>query len=174
MTILGCTGRIFDYAKVTHLGVKVQEKKEEPAALSGLSEFLKQHNEIKKTTTLENITNKMRFGRRLTRDEMEFLKIHNPEIYVKALKIEQEREEHRRELRRCKTKEEARNLHVSRAFQSKMDSELKMALFDEFTEFVKSKEFDELPNEHELNEDEQDKLQISRKFKKKLSPHLSS
>lgn len=166
MTILGCTGRIFDYVKVTCLGAKAQEKKAEPAAPSGLSAFFKQHNEAKKNTTLETITNKMKFGKRLTRDEMEFLKVHSPEIYAKALKIEKEREEHRKALRSCKTKEEARNLHVSRAFQPKMDSELKMALFDEFTDFVKSQEFDELPNEHELNEEEKDKNQINRKFKK--------
>ncbi|MCL2283247.1 MAG: hypothetical protein FWC26_08015 [Fibromonadales bacterium] len=167
MTILGCTGRIFDYVKV-NLGTKAQQKKEEPAAPSGLSAFFKQHNEMKKTLTLENITNKMKFGKRLTKDEMEFLKIHNPEMYAKALKIEKEREEHRRDLRRCKTKEEAMNLHVSKAFQPKMDSDLKMALFDEFTEFVKSKEFDKLPSEHEKNEEEQDECQDERQGKRKL------
>jgi len=166
MTICGYSGRIFGYVKTTQPEAKGQQKKLDSVAQTGFSAFLKQNNEIKKATTLECITNKMKFGKRLTRDEMEFLKIHNPELYSKAVKIEMEREEYRRALRNCKTKEEARNLHVATAFNKK-DVELKMALFDEFTEFVKSNEFDELPSEHEF--DDENENQNKYKFKKNNS-----
>jgi len=168
MTIYGCTGRIFSYVKITQPEAKGQQKKPDSVVQSGFSEFLKQNNEVKKATTLECITNKMKFGKRLTRDEMEFLKIHNPEIYARAVKIEMEREEHRRALRNCKTKEEARNLHIATAFNKK-DVELKLALFDEFTEFVKSSEFEELPSECELDDENENENQNKLKFKKSRS-----
>jgi hypothetical protein len=153
MTICGYSGRVFVYLKNTQLETKGQQKKPEPVAQNGFSAFLKKSNEVKKATALECITNKIKFGKKLTRDEMEFLKIHNPELYLRAAKIEKEREEYRNALRNCKTKEEARNLHIITAFQPKMESDLKMALFDEFTEFLKSSEFEELPNECELDDE---------------------
>jgi hypothetical protein len=166
MTIYGCTGRIFDYVnvKTAQLDAKPQKKESDSAELSGLSAFLKQNNEAKKATALECISNKIRFGKRLTRDEMEFLKIHNPTLYERAVKIEKEREEHRNALRSCKTKEEARNIHIAKVFQPKMDSDVKMALFDEFTEFVKSGEFEELPSEREFEDgnERQNKRQLKK------------
>jgi hypothetical protein len=164
MTIYGCTGRIFDYVKIPQFEAKGQQKKTDSVAPGGLSAFLKQNNEAKKTAALECITNKIKFGKRLTHDEMEFLKIHNPELYARAVKIEKEREELRRALRNCKTKEEARNLHIAKVFQPKMDSDVKMALFDEFTEFVKSGELEELPSELEL--DDENENQSKHKLKK--------
>jgi hypothetical protein len=157
MTIYGCTGRIFDYVKIPQIEAKLQQNKSDSVAPSGFLEFLKQYNEMKKTSALECITNKIKFGKRLTHDEMEFLKIYNPELYARAVKIEKEREEHRRALKSCKTKEEARNLHIAKAFQPKMDSDVKMALFDEYIEFVKSGEYEDLPNERE-SDDEKNKL----------------
>jgi hypothetical protein len=153
MTIYGCTGRIFDYVKIPQAEAKGQQKKLEPALPNGFAAFLKQSSEAKKTSALECISNKIKFGKRLTRDEMDFLKVHNPDLYARAVKIEQEREEFRRSLRNCKTKEEARNLSIAKTFQPKMDSDLKLALFDEFTEFVKSGEFRDLLDERELDEE---------------------
>jgi hypothetical protein len=164
MTIYGYTGRIFDYVKIVQPETKEQNKKPAPVEPSGFSSFLKQNREAKKTAVLECITNKIKFGKRLTHDEMEFIKIHNPELYARAVKIEKEREEHRRALKSCKTKEEARNLHIAKVFQPKMDNDIKMALFDDFTEFVKTGEYRELPSEREL--DDENEEQNKRKFKK--------
>jgi hypothetical protein len=166
MTIYGCTGSIFNYVKIPQVEAKLQQKQPDSVAPNGFSEFLKQNNEKKKAAALECISNKIKFGKRLTRDEMEFLKIHNPDLYARAVKIENEREEHRRALRSCKTKEEARNLHIAKAFQPKMDSDVKMALFDEYIEFVKSGEYEELPNEREL--DDADENENEHKLKNKL------
>jgi len=41
-----------------------------------------------------------------------------------------------------------------------------MAMFDEFTEFVKSSEYNDMPNEHELNNEEESEHQHKRKFKR--------
>ncbi|MDR2554643.1 MAG: hypothetical protein LBC64_04370 [Fibromonadaceae bacterium] len=164
MTIYGCTGRIFDYVKIPQAEAKGLQKKLEPVEPSGFSALLKQSNEAKKASALECISNKIKFGKRLTRDEMDFLKVHNPDLYARAVKIEQEREEHRRVLRSCKTKEEARNAHIAKAFQPYMDVEVKLALFDEFTEFVKSGEFGELLDERELDEENEENVKNEEKI----------
>lgn len=49
---------------------------------------------------------KMMSGKRLTAQEMEYLKEHDPETYKKAKAVEMEREAYERELKSCKTKEE--------------------------------------------------------------------
>ena len=51
---------------------------------------------------------KMMSGKRLTAQEMEYLKEHDPETYKKAKAVEMEREAYERELKSCKTKEVAR------------------------------------------------------------------
>jgi len=47
-----------------------------------------------------------------------------------------------------------------------------MAMVDEFAEFVKSSEYDDMPNEHELNDEEENKHQHKRKFKR--NKHLQN
>jgi len=178
MAIYGCTGCISNYVKISQIEAKSPQKKTDSAVPSVFSEFLKKNNEAKKAATMECITNKIKFGKRLTHDEMEFLKIHNPDLYARAVKIEQEREEYRNALRSCKTKEEARNLQMIRTLQPKLDSDIKMALFDEFTEFVKSNEFEELPSEQELDKEKiftlhKDAPDINRPFSHSL-PRLDA
>jgi hypothetical protein len=167
MIVGDCAGRLFDHVRTMKLEAKWQ-----PAPLK----------EAAKTKILQQIVTKMKMGKRLTHDEMEFLRIHDPALYEKAVKIEKEREEFRRALRNCKTKEEARKVQTMKALQLQAEAtavrdnkdgsnptdfefiQMRMAaMTDEFCEFVKSKEYDELPYEHELEEDEN---KNKRKFKK--------
>jgi len=73
------------------------------------------------------------------------------------LRIEKERSEFRSALASCKTKEEARQLRASKSLelqreaQTMSDSEFivmkMMAIFEEFSGFIKSEEYDRIPNE---------------------------
>jgi len=110
MTILGCPGRIFDYVKTTQLEAKWQQRKldfitpeTKNDKINGNS-FFKQNDELMKATTLDRITGKMKLGKRLSHDEKEYLRKHAPGLYAKAIKIEEEREEHRRALKIAKQK----------------------------------------------------------------------
>jgi len=168
----GSIGRITDYVKTAQLEQKWQQKKiEMSAAKSGDS---KPVNDWIKTKKLEDIKNKMKSGRRLSHDEKEFLRIHDPKLYEKAIKIEKERDEFRRALANCKTKEEVRRLQASKAMELQAEAQAAgktkddaskleklefigmrmMAIFDEFVDFAKTKEYQEMPTENEEKEEE--------------------
>jgi len=76
----------------------------------------------------------------------------------KAIRIENERNEFRRALANCKTKEEAKrlralkSLELQREARTMSDSEFivmkMMAIFEEFADFIKSKEYADIPSEH--------------------------
>jgi hypothetical protein len=139
-------GRIINYIKIVLHEHKWQQKEVKIfAAKSKDSEYA------------EDIRNKMRSGRRLSNDEKEFLRIHA--LNEKAMKIENERNEFRRKLANCKTKEEAKRLKTSKSLELQMearstnDSEFivmrMMTIFDEFAEFRKSEECSDIPDEYE-------------------------
>jgi len=96
---------------------------------------------------LEGVINKMKFGRRLSYDEKAFLKLQEPELYEKAIKIEEERAEFRRELSNCKTKQEVLQARSARATnlrtEARNNGDAKsmtmrlMAMLDEFSDFAK-------------------------------------
>jgi len=58
----------------------------------------------------EKIIAKMKSGQRLTKEEMDFLKETDPELYMEAKRMEAEREQFRNQLRNCHTKEERTRL----------------------------------------------------------------
>ena len=105
----------------------------------------------------QEIKNKMKSGLRLSFDEKEFLRVHNTALYEKAIAIEKERDEHRRQLARCKTKDEVRRVQLLKSSQLQTDSKNAtedyettqmriMAISNENTAFTNSKDFEELPN----------------------------
>jgi len=165
MYFSGSIGRITDYVRTAQLEQNWQKKKIE---LSGAkSEDAKRADDWIKAKRVEEIKSKMKAGRRLSHEEKEFLRINAPDLYEKAMKIEKERDEFRRALEKCKTKEEARRLQTEKALElqtemqatsckTKDGKESKeaefiamrmMAIFDEFADFTKSKEYAELSNE---------------------------
>jgi hypothetical protein len=176
----GSIGRITDYVRTAQLEQKWQQKKIELSAAK--SEDSKRADDWIKTKRIDDIKNKMKAGRRLSHDEKEFLRIHAPDLYEKAMKIERERDEFRRALAKCKTKEEARRLQTAKALElqteaqamsnskdgkakdeSKFIAMRMMAIFDEFADFAKSKEYAEIPNEHEENDEEMENTENSEK-----------
>ena len=173
-------GRVSDYIKTTQLEMKWQQRKADPLMPKAgedslVSQMMKQNAETEKGARLNRIENKMKTGERLSTTEMEYLRKNAPAMYEKAVKIEREREEYRRALENCKTKEEVRQLNMSRMGQ--LLSEAKsvannpnipedkklelldeiasraMAMSNEFAEFVVSEEYANLPDEDDINEE---------------------
>jgi len=165
-------GRITNYVKTAQLEQKWQQKKIEMAGEK--SKSANEINDWKKAKRIEEIKNKMKSGKRLSFEEKEFLRVNAPDLYEKAMKIEKERDEFRRALEKCKTKEEAQRLQAAKALELQteaqaMSCKLKdgkerdenefmamrmMAIFDEYADFTKSKEYSEKPNEYEENREE--------------------
>lgn len=64
---------------------------------------------------MQTIQAKMMGGKKLSAEEMAYLKEHAPETYQKARAIEMEREAYERELKQCKTKEEVQRVKMAHA-----------------------------------------------------------
>jgi hypothetical protein len=169
-------GRIGDYIKQTQLKTAWENKKEglfaQPKKDSFVSSFIKQNDEMQKTVKLTQIDSKLKSGHKLSGAEMDYLRENAPELYRQALKLEKEREEYRRALENCKTKEEAQQLHITRMAATmsaiKEASKAKggdavlvlqmqlMMMVNEFNEFVQSEEYAEMPSVFDADEEEKD------------------
>jgi hypothetical protein len=190
MFVNDCAGRLFSHVQTMKLEAKWQQKKldfitlpkEDGKTKKNNSANFLQNNDFIKKTLVQRAELKMKSGKKLTRDEMEFLKTHAPDMYIKALKIEKEREEYRKALQNCRTKEDVKRVQAVKAMQLQEEADAipnknsdsgrdtlefiamrLAAMLDEFSDFVKSGEYDELPEKS----DSEDEEQIMRKPKKK-------
>jgi len=69
-------------------------------------------NSNKSSRRLAAIVNRMRMGRRLSPDDLAYLRTRNRELYAKAARLEQARQSYERKLKRARTREEARALNM--------------------------------------------------------------
>ena len=129
------------------------------AALNKSEETQAIGNDDKIEDRLNRITQKMKAGKKLSAEELEFLKNNDYALYLKYIKILREREAFEEELKNAKTKQEAadiRNITMSEINKSSGDAEekeIKSAQFSEaYKEFSDSKQFSQLPeSDIELN-----------------------
>ena len=128
--------------------------------------FMKPDNDEQKAKRLATISNKMMSGKELSSSDMEYLRKHAPEWYEKAKRIQQQREEYRRALENCKTKDEAQLLHSQKMLQlagqvksaksNNAEAEVPFlmmemtAMSNEFNEFIESESYAKKPNQYEL------------------------
>lgn len=120
---------------------------------------------------LSEILQKVYAGKKLSSDEMEYLRDKAPLVYKELVAIEEEQKAYERELRRCETKEEVERLRMNKINSSLMTvnavgsnpnipKEKKMeiiaqekrrvdAIVESTEKFVKSGEYAKLPTEAE-------------------------
>ena len=115
-------------------------------------------NEDVKNLRIQLIKNKLKLGREISHEELEFLKEHSPETYGKALEIIKEREEFRRELKSYRSKKQvdkAYELRISGYITAMKNAgedveviQMKAAAIrDEYNKFRISDEYKELEDE---------------------------
>lgn len=160
-------GLMHDYLKSVDLQQKWrQQKQNQQNTLKKNSAFaidplLKQ---IEKSR-MEIATSKLSLGQGLSASEMEYLRCNNPELYAKAEKIAREREDYKRQLKRCKTKDEVHRTRMRKmaAFLSEFriardcgsgsdvaDIQTRLSHnSDEHVNFINSPEYQKLPWESE-------------------------
>jgi hypothetical protein len=111
------TGSARAYATLT--GPKPNKPKKKPADEkednSTVGMLKRQFEQVKHTTTMSSIQSKLRTGKRLTKAEKAYLKVNSPDLYDQAARIEQERENYKQELRRCRSKRDVEELRRRRA-----------------------------------------------------------
>lgn len=106
--------------------------------------------EEQKKKFIEKLENKIKHGKKLTADEMQYLRINNPIEYAKMAKVQIQREALENRLKSCKSKEEAHDLYVDAMSKISDNDPAKRetiaAYNDTYKEFQKSNEYSSLPN----------------------------
>ncbi|MCH5264601.1 MAG: hypothetical protein J1F02_01790 [Lachnospiraceae bacterium] len=97
------------------------------------------------------IEQKMKAGKKLTAKELSYLRIHNPELYKIAVRVETSRKTLRQRLKTCKSKQEVHSvvqgqLSVLRSMKGDPAREYMAAMMQrEISEFKKSSVYAKLP-----------------------------
>ena len=101
------------------------------------------------------IVGKLKSGKKLSTEELLFLREHDPATYEKAIKISKEREMHKKNLEHCRSKEEVQRTQLGKMQElraaSKSDSpetvEMRLAAVnEEYSRFVSSSDYQSLPD----------------------------
>lgn len=121
---------------------------------------------------------KLNSGKKLTAEEMEYLQKHDPQTYQHVKSMEAEQESYKRELKKCKTKEEVQRVRMSHTAQTlsavnniknnpaipegkklgliMQELQKSQALEETTREFVESGRYGKLPTEAERRKAEKD------------------
>lgn len=182
-------GSLHAYTKNMAMEMKWQQKKAsgnfKADGTKTIDEWLKkqQENAAKSQTTDSKMANqidlKLRSGKKLTSEELEYLKNHDPQKYQKAREIEMERQAYEQDLKRCNTKEDVQRLKMSKVAASlstvnsvknnpnipkgqklgliMQENQRINAINDATDEFVKEGGYAKLPTEAEKAKAEKDK-----------------
>lgn len=65
-----------------------------------------------RASRMSSISEKLKWGQPLSGEEMEYLRVNSPELYQKAMLIKSEREQYRRALENCRSKEDVERLRA--------------------------------------------------------------
>lgn len=188
-------GTIHNKMQMAKLNMEWQQRKENSNLPKSEEESLiermqEQIEQTEKSNTRTSIDTKLRMGKDLSNDEMEWLRKNAPDLYEEAVKIREEKKEYKRRLQRCKTKEDVSRLNAemnqrflaeAKAIKNNpnIPQEQKRAELDKIArrassiqsvhmEFVASKEYQELPTEQELREEKEKKR--TRVQKREIDP----
>lgn len=182
------------YTKNMEMQLKWQQKKKNndftADGSTKLSALDQQAEEIRKAAAdgsskmMSEIRLKLNSGKKLTAEEMEYLQKHDPQTYQHVKAMEAEQESYKRELKKCKTKEEVQRVQMSHTAQSlsavngiknnpaipegkklgliMKELQKNQALQEVTREFVESGKYEKLPTEAERQKAEKD-LEEARK-----------
>ncbi|HCT92450.1 MAG TPA: hypothetical protein DF613_13900 [Lachnospiraceae bacterium] len=119
---------INSYTKNMEMQLKWQQKKKNndfsADGSTKLTALDRQAEEIRKaaadgsTKLMSQIRLKLNSGKKLTNEEMDYLQKHDPQTYQHVKSMEAEQESYKRELKKCKTKEEVQRVRMSHTAQS--------------------------------------------------------
>ena len=103
------------------------------------------------------ISNKLKTGKKLSPDELDYLRRTNPQLYMQVMRIQMDREVLEKKLKNCKSKEEAEDLIFTQMNSlNKKDAnyELKSkSLQDTIEEFRKTEYYKHLPQKEKDKKD---------------------
>lgn len=96
---------------------------------------------------------KIQSGKKLTADEMQYLRMNDPVTYMKVARVQAQREALETQLKNCKSKEEAQDIYLDKVSRISEDDparqELRAAYDDAYDEYKKSGDYKSLPRTEE-------------------------
>lgn len=116
------SGTIRNAVKLQQLDCKWQEKKksgkifekETDPQIRQIRQFEEDMKKMREGDIMSSITAKMKAGEDLTPEEVEYLQKNAPDMYREYMNIKGEKEAYERQLKNCKTKEEADRLKINK------------------------------------------------------------
>jgi len=120
MNFSGITS-VSGHVKNMSLNVKWQARKSDPQKYKEedpeIAKIKMWSEDQRRSQAIASIHGKMMAGKELSKDEMEYLRANNPELYQKAVDIQKERELYKQELASCRSKEDVEKLKQRRLHQ---------------------------------------------------------
>lgn len=189
MLQIGSISSIQNFMNTMKMQAKWQQRKANPFMKKGneeedpqITQLRENAEQVAKNNVISSIDGKLKAGQKLSSEELEYLKANCPELYEEAVKVQQEREQYEKKLKRCKTKEEVQKLHMqtmqnflsaTKAIsnnpniplgkkQELLDKVTRrvMAINDQQVRFVRTQQYQELPED--LEEVKEGKKKIRR------------
>lgn len=121
MLQLPIMGTIHTLIKTQQLEMKWQQRKADPKMLKEgspeerqIAQFREDAARMRKSNEIATIDGKLKAGQKISDDELEYLRVNCPDLYKKAMETAMEREQYRKELENCKTKEEVERLNTNK------------------------------------------------------------
>lgn len=160
--------------KNTEKPEQTQKERERESMMRMLAQNMESTQESNK---INQLAGKLKAGMLLTSDELAYLRTKNPELYKTAMEVKCEREKYKKELEKCRTKEEVERVRANKMQQfvsevkavqgnsnipegKKLEIMQKIQMrmtniMNEHTSFVKSPRYASLPTEQELREEKE-------------------
>lgn len=150
---LNAAGKETENGAVAKNGV---QKKDGFTIQSGIMEFLNPTaglSEEEKQAYENKILQKLRSGKKLTSEEMNYLRVKNPAMYAQAARVQAMRENLKSQLESCRSKEEVEKVYgdaVSLVGKEDPMKEAIIAAYDDVTkEFKETDQYQALPEKEE-------------------------
>ncbi|WP_075721319.1 hypothetical protein [Roseburia sp. 499] len=110
-------------------------------------------SEDEKKAYEERIMQKLRAGKKLTAEEMNYLRAKNPQLYAQAARVQAMRENLENQLKNCRSKEEVEKVYGNAISMVAKDDPMKEAIVaaydDVMKEFKKTEQYQALPEKEE-------------------------
>lgn len=120
MLPISMTGTIQSMIKTQQLQMKWQMRKADPKMEKGTKEerqiarFYEDAERMRESNVISTIDGKLQAGQKITDEELEYLRVNSPDLYKKAVEAAMEREQYKKALEKCRTKEDVERLNSNK------------------------------------------------------------
>lgn len=130
--------------------------------------------DAQKSSYDRKVMNKVYSGKKLSAEEMRYIKIHYPALYPYVERVQIQRQALEERIKHCHSKEEVQDVYSEAMFHISDDDPAKQMLYaaydDVLKEFKKTSDYQELP---ETKEDAEKKKQTKQMIYRKIGKMLS-